>query len=76
MLLMNTIQSSVFMYFFVWLQQLVENGYHNMDALDGSKSMLDIAKGKNIYEKLVCATIGTKPIEAIETSWFLFYLVF
>ncbi|XP_071852553.1 uncharacterized protein [Apostichopus japonicus] len=49
-------------------EMLVENGYHNMDALDGSKSMLDIAKGKNIYEKLVCATIGTKPIEAIETN--------
>lgn len=47
-------------------EKLRNYGYKNIDALDASQEMLDIAKQKNIYQKLICDFMGTNnlPLEA------------
>ena len=37
--------------------ELVKRGYKNIDGLDTSQEMLDIAKEKKIYNKLFCCRI-------------------
>lgn len=40
---------------------LKEFGFTNIDALDGSKEMLDIAKEKNLYKNYHCEMLTDKP---------------
>ena len=47
---------------------LVERGYTNIDALDISQKMLDIAEKKQIYKRLICAALSEKRINEIETA--------
>ena len=51
----------------VELQQL---GYTNLHALDISQEMLDEAKKKNLYKKLICAPLNDQRIPGIETGEF------
>ena len=51
--------------------QLKERGYTNIDALDGSKGMLEKAKEKNIYQNLIHTLLGPHPIDGIEKGDFL-----
>ena len=47
---------------------LVERDYTNIDALDISQKMLDIAEKKGIYKRLICAALSEKRINEIETA--------
>ena len=47
--------------------QLRELGFTQIDALDGSEGMLEVARQKNLYQKYICAFFEGR-IEAIETS--------
>ena len=40
-------------------------GYTHIDALDICQEMLDVAKDKNIYNKLICAALGEDPVSEI-----------
>ncbi|XP_078001195.1 methyltransferase-like protein 27 [Glandiceps talaboti] len=46
-------------------QELHRLGYKDIDALDLSQAILDQAQEKGIYKKLICAKIGTEPIEGV-----------
>ena len=41
-------------------------GYTNVDGLDFSPEMLEVAKGKNIYKKLICAMVDKDVVLPIE----------
>lgn len=43
-------------------------GYSRMDALDLSQDMLDVAKDKNVYEKLICANLS-EPLKIEDNSY-------
>ena len=45
-------------------------GYTNLHALDISQGMLNEAKKKNLYKKLICAPLNDQPIPEIETGEF------
>lgn len=47
---------------------LKELGFDNIDGLDGSQHMLDVAKEKNLYIKYICAFVGADRIPGIETD--------
>ena len=47
---------------------LVDRGYTNIDALDISQKMLDIAEKKQIYKRLISAALSEKRINEIETA--------
>ncbi|XP_078000962.1 methyltransferase-like protein 27 isoform X2 [Glandiceps talaboti] len=46
-------------------QELHRLGYKDIDALDMSQAILDQAQEKGIYKKLICAKIGSEPIEGV-----------
>ena len=48
--------------------ELFKLGYTNIDALDISQEMLNEAKKKNIYKKLICAPLTKQRISEIETG--------
>ena len=48
--------------------ELSKLGYTNIDALDISQEMLNEAKKKNIYKKLICAPLNEQRIPEIETG--------
>ena len=47
---------------------LNELGYENIDALDVSQEMLNRAKDKKVYRKLICAAMNDQRITGIETA--------
>lgn len=47
-------------------ETLKDYGYKNVDALDISPEMLDIARDKNLYKNLICASITDEKIDEIE----------
>ena len=49
-------------------EMLVKQGYTNVDALDISPEMLDIAEKKNIYKGLICAPLSDVRIDQIQTA--------
>ena len=53
--------------------QLKERGFTNLDALDGSKGMLERAKEKGIYKNYIHALLGPQPIEDVEKGSRRFY---
>ncbi|XP_019638227.1 PREDICTED: Williams-Beuren syndrome chromosomal region 27 protein-like isoform X1 [Branchiostoma belcheri] len=44
-------------------EELQKMGFTNMDAVDGSRGMLDLAERKNIYHRLICDFVGAKPMD-------------
>ena len=48
--------------------ELFKLGYTNIDALDISQEMLNEAKKKTIYKKLICAPLTEQRISEIETG--------
>ena len=49
-------------------EELFKLGYTNIDALDISQEMLNEAKKKNIYKKLICAPLTEQRIPEIQTG--------
>ena len=49
-------------------EMLVQQGYTNVDALDISEEMLNLAKKKNIYKRYICAALSEVRIEDIQTG--------
>ena len=50
--------------------ELQKLGYTNLHALDISQEMLNEAKKKNVYKKLICAALNDQQIAEIETGEF------
>ena len=50
--------------------ELKQLGYTNLHALDISQEMLDEAKKKNLYKKLICSPLNDQRIPGIETGEF------
>lgn len=48
--------------------ELFKLGYTNIDALDISQEMLNEAKKKNFYKKLICAPLNEQRIPEIGTG--------
>ena len=48
--------------------ELFKLGYTNIDALDVSQEMLNEAKKKNIYKKLICAALTGQRTPEIQTG--------
>ena len=49
-------------------EMLVKQGYTNIDGLDISQKMLDIAEKKKVYKRLICAPLSDFRIEQIQTA--------
>ena len=49
-------------------EMLVKQGYTNIDGLDISQNMLDIAEKKKVYKRLICAPLSDVRIEQIQTA--------
>ena len=49
-------------------EMLVKQGYTNIDGLDISQNMLDIAEKKKVYKRLICAPLSQVRIEEIQTA--------
>lgn len=49
-------------------EMLVKQGYTNIDGLDISQKMLDVAEKKNVYKRLICAPLSDIRIEQIQTA--------
>ena len=49
-------------------EMLVHLGYKNIEALDISQKMLDIAAKKNVYKRFICAPLGDVRIDEIQTA--------
>ena len=49
-------------------EMLIQLGYKNIDALDISKEMLDLAAKKNVYKRLICAPLSDVHIDEIQTG--------
>ena len=47
---------------------LVRLGYKNIDGLDISQKMLDIAAKKNVYKRLICAPLSEVHVDEIQTG--------
>ncbi|CAH1268987.1 WBSCR27 [Branchiostoma lanceolatum] len=43
--------------------ELVKKGFTNIDAVDGSQKMLDLAEKKQIYRRLICDFVGPNPLD-------------
>ena len=43
--------------------QLYDGGYPNIDALDGSPEMLEEAKRKDIYRRIICDYLGPNRLD-------------
>ena len=50
--------------------ELQKLGYTNLHALDISQEMLNEAKKKNVYKKLICAALNDQQIAEIKTGEF------
>ena len=50
--------------------ELSKLGYIDLHALDISQEMLDEAKKKNVYKKVICAALNDQQILEIETGEF------
>ena len=48
--------------------ELNKVGYTYIDALDMSQEMLNRAKNKKVYTKLICAAVNDQQINGIETA--------
>lgn len=48
--------------------ELKRLGYGNVDALDISQEMLNVAKEKNAYKKFICAPLSDQRTPGIETD--------
>ena len=57
------------------LFQLKERGYGNIDALDGSKGMLEKAAEKGIYKNYIHALVGPQPVEGVEQGIDVFHYI-
>ncbi|CAH1268986.1 WBSCR27 [Branchiostoma lanceolatum] len=44
-------------------EELVKKGFTNIDAVDGSQKMLDLAEKKQIYRRLICDFVGPNPLD-------------
>ncbi|CAH1240917.1 WBSCR27 [Branchiostoma lanceolatum] len=44
-------------------EELVKKGFTNIDAVDGSQGMLDLAERKQIYHRLICDFVGPNPLD-------------
>ena len=49
-------------------EMLKVRGYTNVDALDISQEMLNLAATKNLYKKLICAPLTEAYMKEIETA--------
>ena len=49
-------------------EMLKARGYTNVDALDISQEMLNLAASKNLYKKLICAPLSDTHMKEIETA--------
>ena len=49
-------------------EMLKFRGYTNVDALDISQEMLNLAAPKNLYKKLICAPLTDSYMKEIETA--------
>ena len=49
--------------------QLKEAGFTNIDALDASEEMLEMAKKKGVYKNLMCATVGTNILPIADSKY-------
>ena len=49
-------------------EMLVKQGYTNIDGLDISQKMLEIAKKKKVYKRIICAPLSDIRIEQIQTA--------
>jgi len=49
-------------------EMLAKRGYTNIDALDISQEMLNIAAKRNVYKRLICAALSEARIEEIQTA--------
>ncbi|XP_019635807.1 PREDICTED: Williams-Beuren syndrome chromosomal region 27 protein-like [Branchiostoma belcheri] len=43
--------------------ELLKLGYTNLDAIDGSQGMLDIAKSRNLYHRYICDFLGPRRLD-------------
>ena len=43
--------------------QLYDAGYTNLDALEPSSKMLELAKKRNIYKRHMCEYLGPKKLD-------------
>ena len=43
--------------------QLQKAGFSNLDAIDGSAGMLEVARKKNIYNNIICDIIGPNTLK-------------
>ena len=48
--------------------ELKKFGYADIDALDISQEMLNVAKEKNAYRKLICAPLSDQRTPGVETD--------
>ena len=49
-------------------EMLKARGYTNVDALDISQEMLNLAAPKNLYKKLICAPLKDTHMDEVETA--------
>ncbi|XP_013387880.1 methyltransferase-like protein 27 [Lingula anatina] len=49
--------------------ELKKNGFHNLDALDASKEMLEIAKEKKLYRNVVCDLLGPNRLDIPDDTY-------
>ena len=50
--------------------QLYDIGYKNIDALDASPEMLEVAKQRNSFKRTFCAYLGSKEIDVDDGASF------
>ncbi|XP_064602686.1 methyltransferase-like protein 27 [Liolophura sinensis] len=50
-------------------EQLTKLGFRNLDALDPAQGMLDVAKEKGIYHRLVCDFLGPNQLDIDKDSY-------
>ncbi|XP_013415536.2 uncharacterized protein LOC106177341 [Lingula anatina] len=48
---------------------LAKRGFHNLHAFDMSSKMLDVAKQKNIYKKLMCIRLGPEGLDIPDDTY-------
>ena len=49
-------------------EMLKTRGYSNVDALDISQEMLNLAASKNLYKKLICAPLTDTHMKEVEIA--------
>ncbi|XP_013412465.1 methyltransferase-like protein 27 [Lingula anatina] len=50
-------------------QELSKRGFHNLHGLDASKEMLEQARQKGVYKKLINATVGTNRVDIANDTY-------